>query len=430
MRTLTNGNLTVVCFDANVYKQERNTLQCTVTDTQAHINLTTIRIKNGNTTLATYHVAANGKLAIDLTDYIRVNASGTLTVQAIYDLADITGAVSVGWSVVGLISPARLFVPDTNEAAEIRSSAGVANNWLLPTRIVQPTTSADVLEVYGCQNAYLLKSTGGLHPHLYYCRLEGGYSQASSCENVVQFIIGVYYNVYGLTRTDEQIAEYLYCEANVFTYDFKDAMQTSQADAEAKQTAIQEYYTQQLPPVDLSDVFVEDDGNADTTEKKVTGTTFDSLTIGSTAKSVGVTNASKEIVQSVQVQPRRCGVIYAAVEWVSATGHTRRATWEVREHKQQTGEQVAIETVTNDYDVRKGREDALTLRLDGLTAFDVWYYGDIVSSSQVRLSLDGGSTWQQVKVESEDVTVPNGDGGELQELKINVTYAEYDAVVM
>ena len=430
MRTLTNGSLTVVAFDYNVYKQERNVLDCTISDTAARLLLMTINVKSGNTTLATFHVTTAGRCFIDLTDYLRVNSPGTLTVQAMYDLSEPVGAVSVDWSVVGLISPARLFVPDTPSAATIRTTAQTPYNWLLPTRVLQPTTSGDVLEVYGLQGSVLLKSTGSLHPHLYYCHLDGGYSAASNCENVVQFIIGVYSSVYSLTRTAAQVAEYLYCEANVFTYDFKDAMQTSQANAEAKQTAIQEYYTQQAPPVDLADVFVEDDGNPDTTEKAVTGAAFDSLTIGSTIKTIGVTDSEKNIVQSVAIIPRRCGVLYAAVEWVSATGHTRRATWEVREHKQQTGDTVAIATVTNDFDIRKGREDGLTLRLDSLTAFDVWYYGDIVSSSSVRVSLDGGQTWQAVKVESKDVTIPDGDGGELQELNIQITYAEYDAVVM
>ena len=428
MRTLTNGSLTVVAFDYNVYKQERNVLDCTISDTAARLLLMTINVKSGNTTLATFHVTTAGRCFIDLTDYLRVNSPGTLTVQAIYDLSEPVGSVSVDWSVAGLISPARLFVPDTPSAATIRTTAQVAHNWLLPTRVLQPTTSGDVLEVYGMPDCYLLKSTGALHPHTYYVHMEGN---AANELVVVSFVIAVYQSVYGLTRTAADIQPYLTYLDNQWIYNFKDVPFLTQAGATETVTEVLAYYNEHGDPdVTLDVCNAVDEGDPDTTEKKVTGSAFDSLTIGSTIKTIGVTDDEKNIVQSVAIIPRRCGVLYAAVEWVSATGHTRRATWEVREHKQQTGDTVAIATVTNDFDIRKGREDGLTLRLDSLTAFDVWYYGDIVSSSSVRVSLDGGQTWQAVKVESKDVTIPDGDGGELQELKIQVTYAEYDAVVM
>ena len=429
MRTITDGNLTVVAFDAAVYKQERNTLACTVgVGALQDYKKYAIYLRQGATTLATFSVNSAGKVIIDMTDYIRLHSSGTVIVAAEYNQAIQSGTVSVNWSVAGLVSPARLFVPDTPAAATIRTTAQVAHNWLLPTRVLQPTTSGDVLEVYGMPDCYLLKSTGALHPHTYYVHMEGN---AANELVVVSFVIAVYQNVYGLTRTAADIQPYLTYDSNQWAYDFKDVPFLTQAGATETVTEVLAYYNEHGDPEVTIDVCnAVDEGNPDTTEKKVTGAAFDSLTIGSTIKTIGVTDDEKNIVQSVAIIPRRCGVLYAAVEWVSATGHTRRATWEVREHKQQTGEQVAIATVTNDFNIRKGREDGLTLRLDSLTAFDVWYYGDIVSSSSVRVSLDGGQMWQAVKVESKDVTIPDGDGGELQELKIQVTYAEYDAVVM
>ena len=431
MRTITDGNLTVVAFDAAVYKQERNTLACTVgVAALQDYKKYAIYLLQGGTTLAIFSVNSAGKVTIDMTDYIRLHASGTVNVYAEYNQAIIAGTVSVNWSVAGLISPARLFVPDTPAAATIRQDAQTPYNWLLPTRVLQPTTSGDVIEVYGLQGAYMLKSTGALHPYTYYLYIEGGISDYPSVQPS-DIIIAIYQFVFGMTRTYEQIAPHLVDPHDAtFQYTFTDILFTTQEDADSRKSDVSTYINTSAMPLDFYDIFTMTNGNPDTTEKAVTGAAFDSLTIGSTIKTIGVTDSEKNIVQSVAIVPRRCGVLYAAVEWVSATGHTRRAAWEVREHKQQTGDTVAIATVTNDFDIRKGREDGLTLRLDSLTAFDVWYYGDIVSSSSVRVSLDGGQTWQAVKVESKDVAIPDGDGGELQELKIQVTYAEYDAVVM
>ena len=181
--------------------------------------------------------------------------------------------------------------------------------------------------------------------------------------------------------------------------------------------------------ISISTIYHVDTGSADTIEKQVTSTTFDALTIDSTTNMVGVALGTKEVVQSVIVQKRLCGVTYADVRWISATGHERIATMELREHTVAVGDKLNIEAADGEYDERKGREDNLVLRLQGLTQYDVWYYGDIVTSSSVDISLDG-STWRTVRVTSKDVTIPDGNGGELQELKVTITYADYDAVAM
>lgn len=428
MRTLTDLSLTVIAFDYNVYKQERNILSCSCSVQAAMAPGVTVNVISGTTTLATYHLNAARKCVIDLTDYLRTYATGLLKVRAMYNDANI-GEVSVDWSVVGLISPSRLFVPDTREAAEVRATAQVQHNYLLPSRILQPIASDDTLDVYGVQSVYLLKSTGALHPHTYYLHFEGSISNYPSVQPS-DVIIAIYADVFSLPRTYAQIEPYLVDPHDgTFRYDFADIHFTTEDAADQAIAQIQDYVSTQQIQLDGYDLWAVDDGNADTTEKKVTGTTFDNLVIGSTTKTVGIAGTNKNIVQSVAIVPRLCGVNYAAVRWVSATGHKRQATWEYGEHKQQTGDVVSIENVTGEYAGSKGREDGLTLRLDGLTAFDVWYYGDIITSSSVELSLDG-STWRAVKVESKDVTIPDGDGGELQELKVNITYAEYDAVAM
>lgn len=427
MRTLTNGDLTVVAFDYGVYKQERNVLRCTYTGTYNAKNIT-VNVINGSTTLATYHMDTSGKCFVDLTDYVRTYSTGNLTVTAIYDGADVVGSVSVNWSVIGLISPTKLFVPDTPEAAEVRASANKPSNYLFPSKVVQPIGTGK-LEVYGAQGAYLLKSTNALHPHMYYNVLEGGNNDPSI--PISDYIIEIYISVFGMTRTHAQIAPYLEDHGDLtFVYRFADIQYTDGDEASQAADEIEAYVISSAMPMGISLIYHADTGSADTTEHKVTSTTFDALTIGSTIHTVGVAlGGTKEIVQSVILQPRLCGVKYADVCWISATGHERIATMELCEHVQQVGEKIDIETPTGEYDERKGRQDNLALRLAGLTAYDMWYYGDIVTSSKVEISTDG-TNYHTVLVTSKSVNIPDGDGGELQELKIQITYDDYGAVAM
>lgn len=426
MRTLTNGDLTVVAFDYAVYKQERNILRCAYTGASTAKNVT-VDILNGGTKLATYNMNTAGKCFIDLTDYLRTYNTGSLTVTAKYDGADVVGSVYVDWSVIGLISPTRLFVPDTPEAAEVRASANKPSNYLLPSKIVQPIATGK-MEVYGAQGAYLLKSTDSLRPHMYYNVLEAANNEPSI--PIPDYIIDIYRGVFGITRTYAQIAPYLVDTGdNTFEYRFADIQYTDEEKARKAADDIEAYIQSQKMQISISTIYHVDTGSADTIEKQVTSTTFDALTIDSTTNMVGVALGTKEVVQSVIVQKRLCGVTYADVRWMSATGHERIATMELREHTVAVGDKLNIDAADGEYDERKGREDNLVLRLQGLTQYDVWYYGDIVTSSSVDISLDG-STWRTVRVTSKDVTIPDGNGGELQELKVSITYADYDAVAM
>lgn len=428
MRTLTNGDFTVVAFDYAVYKQEHNILRCTVTGAYTMKNVT-VDILSGATKLATYNMNTAGKCFVDLTDYVRTYQSGALTVKAIYDGADVIGSVYIDWSVIGLISPTKLFVPDTPEAADIRQTVGVAHNYLLPTRVLQPLASEGAIEIYGLQGSYLLKSDSGqVVPARWYVHCEGGCTDLAVM-TASDFIIQTYADVFGLTRTPAQIAPYLQDSGDTFIYDFADVLFPAKDEADEACDEISANTTDKGYPINLPDIWSLSTGNGHTTETQVTSATFATLSHGDNDTALGVAGADKHIAQSVIVQPRLCDTLYAAVRWVSATGHTRTAVWELREHTVAVGDKLNIDAPDGEYDERKGREDNLVLRLQGLTQYDIWYYGDIVTSSSVEISLNG-STWRTVKVTSKDVTIPDGNGGELQELKVSITYADYDAVAM
>lgn len=120
---------------------------------------------------------------------------------------------------------------------------------------------------------------------------------------------------------------------------------------------------------------------------------------------------------------------YAAVRWVSFTGKTRLHTLEVRDLSQTADEVIKLETLDGSYSQIKGRTDGFKLYLDDLTAYDYWYYSDIITSSKVEVSLDGAN-WNQVEVTTKSVTIPNTSEGKTNKLEITVNWRKYDAVTM
>lgn len=131
---------------------------------------------------------------------------------------------------------------------------------------------------------------------------------------------------------------------------------------------------------------------------------------------------------------KRCSLLcrrnYAAVEWQSRSGVTKRHTWEVRNIKDTTYNAVELQTRFNGYRENKGYEEAIVLHLDGLTRYDYWYYSDIITSSDVRVAINevdadfGEDTRVQVLTKSAEQ--PNANG--LYELNIEIKYKRYGRV--
>lgn len=120
---------------------------------------------------------------------------------------------------------------------------------------------------------------------------------------------------------------------------------------------------------------------------------------------------------------------YAAVRWVSFTGQTRLHTWEVTKAKTATRDAIELLTIDGSYNTIKGREDGFVLRLDGLNAYDMWYYVDIITSSKVEVSMDG-YTWQRVDITTKDIKIPDGNAGKLNTLEVNCNWRKYDAITL
>ena len=120
---------------------------------------------------------------------------------------------------------------------------------------------------------------------------------------------------------------------------------------------------------------------------------------------------------------------YAAVEWISFTGVKRRHTFEVRKRKVTTDGAFDLLGFNNEYIRIKGRVDGFDLYLDELDAYDMWYYSDVVTSSDVRVSFDGRN-WARVEVTEKSYTMPDGEAEKNGSVQISVNWKKYDAVNM
>lgn len=168
------------------------------------------------------------------------------------------------------------------------------------------------------------------------------------------------------------------------------------------------------------------------------------------ALSNGVTMAVRSDLNTLQIRfnstlqlsrtitERECGHRYADISWVSAIGMDRTLNgrklhaWEVRAQEIASAGDYSLLDWDNKFDIVKGREDSFTLVLDELDAYDMWYYSDILTSSDVRLLAIDGWTAQsesemvRLEVVGKSVTLPNGTA--LGKLEIQVKFKRYDAV--
>ena len=118
----------------------------------------------------------------------------------------------------------------------------------------------------------------------------------------------------------------------------------------------------------------------------------------------------------------------AFLSWVSFTGVTRIHLFKVVQQATEAVDEVEMLTADNSYDIRKGRRDSVTLRLDGLNRYDLWYYGDVVTSSFVAVSFKDGTKSYRAEVTTKKIELPANDEGALGSLEITLNYSRYDSL--
>ena len=126
--------------------------------------------------------------------------------------------------------------------------------------------------------------------------------------------------------------------------------------------------------------------------------------------------------------------LYAVVEWVSMTGVTRSHTFWVIKPEIEVADKYDLLTNDNSYKEIKGHEDGCTLMIDGLNAYDIWYYSDLAMSSKVRVTIYNGAGLTLINmpalITTKKVTMPDGDGGKFGSVEFECKYKRYDAVTM
>lgn len=126
--------------------------------------------------------------------------------------------------------------------------------------------------------------------------------------------------------------------------------------------------------------------------------------------------------------------LYAEVEWVSMTGVTRRHTFWVIKPEIEVADKYDLLTNDNSYREIKGHEDGCTLMIDGLNAYDVWYYSDLAMSSDIRMVIFNGADLSSgdlhARITTKKVTMPDGEGGKFGSVEFECKYKRYDAVTM
>lgn len=135
-------------------------------------------------------------------------------------------------------------------------------------------------------------------------------------------------------------------------------------------------------------------------------------------------------VRDISIREPQCGRCYAMVQWVSASGLVKRHTFEVRDVELSVSDSVSLQNNFGGFREVKGTRKGLRLHLPQLTAYDYWYYSDIITSSDVRVAASeidadfGEDT--RVKVTTKSATIPNG--ASVADFDVDVILKDYDII--
>lgn len=139
------------------------------------------------------------------------------------------------------------------------------------------------------------------------------------------------------------------------------------------------------------------------------------------------------------LSPFNC-VAAVCLRWTSLTGATRQHWFPVVGYINDTDKALSILSAGDGYRVRKNPVEGLKCRLTGLTAYDVWYYQDMMQASDVHavsvtrwdennwppFNTVIGSTLTAATVEGGMPTTPDGNG--FYSFEFTIKMKHYDAI--
>lgn len=145
-------------------------------------------------------------------------------------------------------------------------------------------------------------------------------------------------------------------------------------------------------------------------------------------------------VGTFKLAPTECGVRYAMIKWRSSVGPYKMHNFVIKSQKTETQGDYSLLMMDNSYNEIKGSEESLTFSIDELNTYDLWYYSDILTSSEVSLlAHDGefiGSVSQgqlvggiRLEITTKSVTIPSGDRAD-GKIEFEAKIKRYDAVTL
>lgn len=128
---------------------------------------------------------------------------------------------------------------------------------------------------------------------------------------------------------------------------------------------------------------------------------------------------------------KECGVRYAMIKWRSIVGLYKTHTFKINSQKTEAQGDYLLLMVDNSYNDIKGSEESLIFSIDELTTYDLWYYSDILTSSEVLLRTIDGKYISSIRLEitTKSVTIPSGERAD-GKLEFEAKIKRYDAVTL
>lgn len=121
---------------------------------------------------------------------------------------------------------------------------------------------------------------------------------------------------------------------------------------------------------------------------------------------------------------------FARLSWQSAYGVEKSHVFRLKEQKIASADDYSLDMFDNTLNATKGREETLTLYLDKLDTYDLWYYSDVLTSGKVYLAQTnyiGYSFPILAEVTTKNVTIPSGEKAD-GKLEFEIKIKKYDAV--